>query len=388
MNNFYKNKKILILANSNLFFKQHLYKIFEEYKYTSKIYFVTKKDYTFDLKSENLIHIPIIISRNPSFKDILSLLSYSILRIRIRPDISLSFTPKGSLINILTSILPGKTIHYFTGQRWTNFKGIKLFFFKAIDYFVIRFSHITYCDSFSQSNFISAKLKSKKPLVINYGSISGVDLEKYKPQKVNINSIRRDIKEKEKLEKLRDFLKHGEQSKERIIFGFIGRLHNDKGIDILIKAFIKNNKKFPSNKLILIGPIEIKKEYFISLTKNNDNILHLDFSKKPEIFYPEFDILLLPSLREGFGSVLIEAAACKVPTICTKIPGPLDFIKHQENGYFIKKNSEISLLKALNFSSKNKESILEMGELAYSVVLKKYRKKEVSEKFLNEFGIF
>ena len=104
-----------------MFFKQHLYKIFEDYKFTTKIYFVTKKDYSFDLNSENLIHIPIIISRNPSFKDIFSLLSYSILRIRIRPDISLSFTPKGSLINTLTSLFPGKTIHYFTGQRWTNF---------------------------------------------------------------------------------------------------------------------------------------------------------------------------------------------------------------------------------------------------------------------------
>ena len=93
------------------------------------------------------------------------------------------------------------------------------------------------------------------------------------------------------MEKLRDFLKQGEQSKERIIFGFIGRLHYDKGIDILIKAFIKNNKQFPSNKLILVGPIEIKKDYFISLIKNNNNILHIEFSKKPEIFYPEFDIL-------------------------------------------------------------------------------------------------
>ena len=74
MNHFSETKKILILANSNLFFKQHLYKIFEGYKYTTKIYFVTKKDYHFDLQSENLIHIPIEISRNPSFKDLLSLL--------------------------------------------------------------------------------------------------------------------------------------------------------------------------------------------------------------------------------------------------------------------------------------------------------------------------
>ena len=108
----------------------------------------------------------------------------------------------------------------------------------------------------------------------------------------------------------------------------------------------------------------------------------------PEQFYPEFDILLLPSLREGFGSVIIEAAACKVPTISTKIPGPIDFIKHKENGYLIKKNSVNSILRSLNYFALNKSLINTMGERAYNQVLEKYDMKIISTKFLKEFGIY
>ena len=183
MKNNSKFKKILIIANSSLFFKQHLYGLFQGSNYNTEIYFVTKKDLSFNLNGKNLKHIPILINRNPSLIDIFTLISYSIIRLRIRPDISLSFTPKASLINALTGFLPGKTIHYFTGQRWTNYRGLKLFIFKMIDIFIIKISDKTYSDSFSQSKFISKELNVFQPKVIHYGSLSGVDLKKYTPKK-------------------------------------------------------------------------------------------------------------------------------------------------------------------------------------------------------------
>ena len=387
MKNNFKSKKILIIANSNLFFKQHLYGLFKELDFNTKIYFVTKKDTSLNLKSKNINHIPILIHRNPSLIDIFTLISYFIIRIRVRPDISLSFTPKASLINVLSAFLPGKTIHYFTGQRWTNFEGFKLFLFKAIDYFVLKISYLTYSDSFSQSKFILEKINLNKPKVIHYGSLSGVDLKKYTPKKIFLKNNTYSTENK-KLTKLKRFTKSVNSNKDSIVFGFVGRISLDKGIHLLIEAFQKHNNKFNNNKLVILGPLEINKEYFEKLINNNENILHLNFTDKPEQFYPEFDILLLPSLREGFGSVIIEAAACKVPTISTKIPGPIDFIKHKENGYFIKKNSVNSILRSLNYFALNKSLINTMGERAYNLVLEKYDMKIISTKFLKEFGIY
>ena len=387
MNNNSKLKKILIIANSSLFFKQHLYGLFNKYDYNTEVYFVTKKDVDFNFNSKNLKHIPILIHRNPSLIDIFTLFSYSIIRLKIRPDISLSFTPKASLINALTSFLPGKTIHYFTGQRWTNYKGVKLFIFKLIDYFIIKILDKTYSDSFSQSKFISKELNVVRPKVIHYGSLSGVDLNKYTPKKnFLINKIISNGDNN--LIKFKNLILEVNSNKDAIIFGFVGRVNLDKGIDLLIKAFQKHNKKFINNRLIILGPLEINKNHFKRLINKNENILHLDYTDEPQKFYPEFDILLLPSLREGFGSVIIEAAACKVPTICTKIPGPIDFIKHKQNGYFIKKSSVNSILKSLNFCSSNKKIINKMGENAYNLVLEKYSREIISENFINEFGIY
>ena len=387
MKNNSKFKKILIIANSSLFFKQHLYGLFQGSNYNTEIYFVTKKDLSFNLNGKNLKHIPILINRDPSLIDIFTLISYSIIRLRIRPDISLSFTPKASLINALTGFLPGKTIHYFTGQRWTNYRGLKLFIFKMIDIFIIKISDKTYSDSFSQSKFISKELNVVQPKVIHYGSLSGVDLNKYIPKKILLSNktISNDLNNSIKFKKL---ILEVKSNKDAIIFGFVGRISLDKGIDLLIKAFQKHNRKFINNKLIILGPLEINKVHFMRLINNNENILHLNNTDEPQNFYPEFDILILPSLREGFGSVIIEAAACKVPTISTKIPGPIDFIKHKHNGYFIKKNSINSILNSLNFFASNKEIINKMGENAYNLVLEKYSRKIITENFINEFGIY
>tara|TARA_Y100000589_G_scaffold109184_1_gene103770 strand:- start:3672 stop:4835 length:1164 start_codon:yes stop_codon:yes gene_type:complete len=382
-----KLKKILILANSSLFFRQHLYGLFQEVDYNTQVYFVTKKDDYFKLKSKRIKYLPILIHRNPSPIDLFTLISYSIIRLKIKPDISLSFTPKASLINALTAFFPGKTIHYFTGQRWTNFRGLKLFLFKLIDYFVIKISNKTYSDSFSQSKFISKQLNVIKPKVIHYGSLSGVDLKKYTPKKIFLkNKISSDSNIN--LIKFKKLIIEAKSNKDILIFGFVGRINLDKGIDLLIKAFQKHNRRFISNKLIILGPLEIDKDYFKALINNNKNILHINYTDQPQNFYPEFDMLLLPSLREGFGSVIIEAAACKVPTISTKIPGPIDFIKHKQNGYFIKKSSINSILKSLNFFASNKYLISKMGENAYDLVLKKYSRKSISKKFTNEFGIY
>ena len=251
---------------------------------------------------------------------------------------------------------------------------------------VIKIANQTYSDSFSQSEYISEKLNVDKPKVIKNGSLTGVDIDKYTPKKFSIKNInsRQNIKN---FSKIKNFINPIEPKKGQIIFGFVGRIHKDKGIDLLIEAFQKHNKKFPYNKLLILGPIEIDKIYFYKQLKNNKNILHLNFTDKPHYYYPEIDILILPSLREGFGSVILEAAACKVPTISTKIPGPIDFIKHKENGYFIKKNSVNSILNSLNFFALNKNLISVMGHKAYNLVKKKYEMKSVTIKFFDEFSI-
>ena len=351
MNKF--TKKILIISNSYLFIKQHLNSILEDKKFETKIYIVTKLKHDSFYKLSNVNYINIDIERNISWHDFKTLISYIFIRLKIRPNISLSFTPKAGFINALTATLPGKTIHYFTGQRWVTFKGLKKLFFKFIDFFIVKSSLITYCDSPSQSKFISKNLLTKPPKVINFGSISGVDTKKFIPKKsstLKINNF-----ETQKFQEFMSFLPNESKSKKIALFGYVGRINKDKGISFLLETFIIHLKKYPKNKLVLIGPIEMPKKDLKIIKDYPNSILHIDFTAHIYLYYPFLTGLVLPSYREGFGSVLIEAAACKIPSICSKIPGPIDYISHLKNGYFIKKNSKKDLLYAFEFFSKNKK---------------------------------
>ena len=115
---------------------------------------IKKKKYIYNFKKAKIVYLP--IKRNPSYWDIISVLSLLIIKIKYRPDLSISFTPKAGLINALTSIFQRKkTYHYFTGQRWVTFRGIKRYFYILIDKFIIKVSKTVYCDSFSQAKFIA-----------------------------------------------------------------------------------------------------------------------------------------------------------------------------------------------------------------------------------------
>ena len=69
-----------------------------------------------------------------------------------------------------------------------------------------------------------------------------------------------DFQEEQKFLKFKSFLNKTQSKKNISIFGYIGRLNADKGIVTLLEAFKEHLNIFPSNKLVLIGPIEINKK--------------------------------------------------------------------------------------------------------------------------------
>ncbi len=172
-------KKIFIIVNSPLFIQQHLLPIINKLKKDNELYLLYKYDKEFKINIKNIKKISIPLTRNPSLLDFLSLIKLAFIKNLIKPDICISFTPKAGLVNTLTSSFSRKTYHYFTGQRWANFSGLKLNFYKFIDRYIIKTCDRTFCDSYSQALFIQKSLKTYKPFVIGKGSVSGVNFKKY-----------------------------------------------------------------------------------------------------------------------------------------------------------------------------------------------------------------
>jgi len=374
-------KKVFILVNDPIFVYQHLIPIIEILKTKSKLYIISAYKDEFKLNLQNIKVIKVPIKREPSLIDLYALIKLIIIKIKYKPNLSISFTAKAGLLNSITSILGGKSIHYFTGQRWADLKGYQRFLLKQIDKFIILCCLKIYCDSKSQAQFICNELNVKRVKVLGEGSISGVNINKF-----NI-SKKYALKTLNKLTTLKSEnlikLLNKSYSKQTKIICFIGRVNKDKGIRELIKGFKLHNKKFKDSYLLIIGPNELNKNDF-SKMKTTKNCLHIDFFNNINLILPFAYCLVLPSYREGFGSIIIEAAASKVPIISTNIPGPKDFINHMNNGYLIRPKEPNDIKEALSFFWENKKTLKIFSENAFEKCSKYFSEEHVCNLFIKE----
>ena len=133
--------------------------------------------------------------------------------------------------------------------------------------------------------------------------------------------------------------------------------------------------------LIAIGPIEMKESSMIKKAVDDGKMIHLSYKEEIHEYYPLFDLLVLPSLREGFGSVIIEAASCRVPVIATDIPGPRDFIVDCKTGILVKRRTAVDFSKAIVMIYENKSLKENIIESAYQKAKHLYSENFVSNSF-------
>lgn len=268
------------------------------------------------LKGKVVLH-DIEIAREPSiFADFKSLLRlYSFLRTH-KFDSVHSFTPKAGLITQISAFIARVPLrfHTFTGQVWANKTGITRFILKSFDRITSQLSTFCLVDSPSQQTFLIKEglLTNLNSGVLAKGSVSGVNLEKFSYSEEARSSLRE---------------LHGITQND-FVFLFVGRLKYDKGIPELIKAFeLLSTHKKPL--LFIIGSDE---DDLSHLFASNDSIEFLGFKTNVSEYYAFADILCLPSHREGFGNVIIEAAACGLPAIASNIYGLSDAVKNGHSG--------------------------------------------------------
>jgi glycosyltransferase involved in cell wall biosynthesis len=255
--------------------------------------------------------------------DFICLFELIFLLLLTKADIIHTFTPKGGLIGQLSAIIAFKKnrIHTFTGQVWLTKKGIIRYILKFMDKIIGLIATECYCDSESQRDFLISQgiINRSKITVLGKGSLCGVDLSRFNYCENNIN---REIY----------LSKYNNYNPNNLNIIFVGRICDDKGVKTLLGAYdlIGINKV----NLFLAGEFEEDKDFylneFIKLRVN-----YIGYTNEIEKIYSMMDILVLPSKREGFGSVVIEANACGVVAIGSNIQGLCDSIQHSVTGILI-----------------------------------------------------
>ena len=238
-----------------------------------------------------------------------------------------SLTPKAGLLAMSAAFfakIPNR-YHTYTGQIWVSRKGLNKIFYKKIDWVISQCATLVLADSNSQIQFLLKEgvCKPGKIGMLGSGSISGVDHNIFKSDEV----LRAEIRKK--------FL----ISEDVCLFLYVGRISKDKGIYDLLKAFTELKKKYRNIALWIVGPDEedIAEKLNYQDPELYSSVSWFGLSTNPEIYMATADILLLPSYREGFGTVIIEAASCSLPTIAYKIDGVIDAIVDGQTGLLVRK---------------------------------------------------
>ena len=265
--------------------------------------------------------IPLNILRKISiFQDLRVLLQLIRLFSTEKYDAVHSVTPKAGLLAILAAFLTLREVrvHTFTGQVWANKSGMPRLLLKCVDKCISAFSTHVIVDSPSQRDFLCKEgvVSRQKALVFGIGSIAGVDSQKFKSDSIARQQIRSTLGFTE----------------ETLLFLFLGRLNPDKGVLDLAKAYIR--AKLLGTGLLFVGPDEQDMQKKISQLPDfpRSSIRFIDYTKTPEQFMAAADVLCLPSYREGFGTVIIEAASCGIPAIASRIYGITDAVAENQTG--------------------------------------------------------
>lgn len=239
-----------------------------------------------------------------------------------RFDVVHSIAPKSGLLAMTAAAAAGtkRRIHIFTGQVWATKSGAMKRLLRFMDSITAKFATHILTDSHSQADFIISQgvVSKEKISVLANGSVCGVKGERFAPNP----RVRHDLRKR---------LGIGDSS---ILFLFLGRLNADKGVLDLAHAFSKVCKNSRNVQLLIVGPDEdnIRSRVADICETCCDRIHFVPYTTVPEHYMAAADVLCLPSYREGFGQVIIEAAATGIPAIGSRIYGITDAVVEGETG--------------------------------------------------------
>lgn len=316
--------------------------------------------------------IPLAIDRDINLiSDFVSLIKLIRIFHQQRFSAIQSITPKAGLLAMLAASLLGVPlrVHAFTGQVWATKKGLKRFFLKQLDCLIASLTTYNIVDSPSQRQFlIDEKVVScSKSIVFAKGSVSGVDAARFKPNSEAKIAIKRQLN----------------IPTDAIIFLFLGRLTRDKGVLDLANGF--NSINTDGAHLLFVGPDEQNMQVEIEhITESCSGYVHfIGHTDVPESYMAATDVLCLPSYREGFGTVVIEAAAAGIPAIASRIYGLTDAVVEGKTGLLHEPHNVNAIKNCMEQMMSNKVMRLKFGEQARVRAVKEFDSKVITQEWLN-----
>lgn len=308
------------------------------------------------------------------FHDVRALLQLWCHLHRIHPVIVHAHTPKGGILGMVSAWCAHSPIriYHMRGLPYMTASGWRRLLLQWTEKLACRLAHEVLCVSHSLREVAVADgiCPPEKIRVLLGGSGNGVDASgRFTPdhgREENRLRVRKQL----------------EIPDAALVVGFVGRIVRDKGLVELVAAWRDVRQEFPEAHLLVVGPFEPRDPIppDTEARLRADARVHLlgAVDETPPL-YAAMDLVVLPTYREGFPNVPLEAAAMELPVVATRIPGCVDAVQDGVTGTLVPPRDAAALAEAIRSYLADPELRREHGRAGRERVLRDFRQEDIWE---------
>ena len=298
--------------------------------------------------------------------DLISMVRLCLLLRRLRPTITDFSTPKAGLLGNIAgwALRVPHRVYTLRGLKLESSSGMQRQLLMASERASAWCAHVVLCNSESlRKRTLELKIAPEQKIrMLGDGSSNGVDTAKFSPGK---SCVRGEMD-----------LPDGAQ-----VVGFVGRLTTDKGIPELLQAFDRILQSKPCCWLLLVGWFDraedALEEHWRKRIERHPRILCTGYVPDTADYYRAMDVMVLPTHREGFPNVALEASASGIPVIATASTGAVDAVIPEVTGLQIPVNDPVAIADATLALLRDDEKRTRMGNAGREWVLERFSRERV-----------
>lgn len=289
---------------------------------------------------------------------------------RIRPDIVHAHTPKAGLLGMVaaTACQVPVRLYHMRGLLISTAQGRRRALLAAAETTSCHLAHRVICQSESLRNLaIAEQLVEPWASTVLASGGNGVDSAHFDPVRWESAGV-----------ETRGLLCIPEDA---LVVGFVGRLVGDKGVNELAQAWQKVRERFENAHMVVVGPFEDRDPIdprTRRLLEHDERVHLIGFTRDTARYYATMDVLALPTYREGFPNVPMEAASMAIPVVATRVVGCIDAVEDGITGTLIPARDPWALELALSAYLESPARRERHGQAARQRVLAEFQPERVT----------
>jgi len=307
-------------------------------------------------------------------EDALALARAVALMRQLRPALVHAHNPKAGLIGMMAAWLAGVQRRVYTvhGLPHVTATGPKRRAVLMSEHVSCRLAHRVLPVSASvEAELIAAKIAEHGAIRrVGSGSADGIDAEWFRPDVSLGRALRRRL---------------GIPAEAPVLL-FVGRLHREKGIDDLMRAFTLVQRSWADVELLVVGERDPTDPPEPDALATRPRVHFLGELADPRPAYAAATLFVLPSFREGLPTVVLEAAAMELPTVGYDSLGVRDAVVSGETGLLVATRDVLALAEACVLLLDRSDQRAAMGRAGRAHVQREFQPARVRQGVLEVYA--